>query len=1052
MAKRSDFAQKLLDDLRKRKERMATSQKSNQSSQISAADTYRNFKRPSQGSTGIISPSETTDSKTWNKHKLLGSEDISLAIKGPSTELVPLGGAQYSDSIADLSMVLAFALKNGGSLKKMESSNNHKMGFMHHARRYSKDISEMNRTQYFDRNQTASGRFPTLSQLHIKEISRGAQKLNQILKACSNGIDFDKYSVDIGKELLKGAVDLEESLRMLVNLQEASEHMVRPQRKQQVRLVELENDEVDAVIFEENKQKQLDQPKFSLHRHSRSSIEDNREATKNSGAHKENLHEDPGKQAPNYLKSVSHRRSASHGTEFRTITTFKSLNKVSNTANAKSEKVRIPNVIAKLMGLEELPASTKSKDMVHKKMYRHMQHNQQGTRSGKDSNRVLQASSNQVDMKTLSFEKHKMHTGSKKMMHISKSSATPDSSIIPYTDKILLTSNTTVKSSVYDKDAKNIGETNILSSLKMLTDKINTTSNSNDQLQHNTTSLVDRQEKKQINETMNLNEEKSMKRADFEESSLKDDFQRVKPQNQKNTDVVCAKEEKVATQEVAHWKERKIVNERNPVYRKHQKNPQTITSQQPNILQTSNSPGKRLQAAQKEQQNSKNNMQDNKFKGRERIPSNSSKPPFSAINSQKNPSNGNRTNSGKKTSERTSGAMPPMMPPRAGLLEDFAREGRSNNFKLNMKKSQDENLEQNSSSIEGKTAPEKVPAPVSMVKNRKPLHIPIMQKLGDELVDKSVNPRVATEKDMPKEIKKQPSVIQPNQRTNNETAVSAKASDSEQDFQKPTQNASNLSTCMDDEKLSENRLHKATLGDTIVKVSDSQEVSIISLQINDASRSSDATSVQTEGMHEGAIEGVAKSSIQEGQKIPKSETSGLLTENEVHLKQVLIKSQLFLNAAEALYRIHIPAEIFHASANNRQNEDDKLILDSAYEVMKRKGRRQELMYRFHTSIGPTRVKCLDELVKELNRDLETFKFCAGYRCNDYNAADCLHEMLLNDIENRRPDVNCMWDYGWNGTMSAFLEKEEVVRDVEKYILNLLIDEVMVDMVSISVPV
>ncbi|KAK9111584.1 hypothetical protein Scep_019103 [Stephania cephalantha] len=197
-----------------------------------------------------------------------------------------------------------------------------------------------------------------------------------------------------------------------------------------------------------------------------------------------------------------------------------------------------------------------------------------------------------------------------------------------------------------------------------------------------------------------------------------------------------------------------------------------------------------------------------------------------------------------------------MMPPRAGLREDFSREGRSNNLKVNMKKPVYENLEQNSSSIGRKTAPETVPAPVSTVKNIKLLDIPIMQKLGDEIVDKSVNPRVATEedfpRDMPKKIKKPPLIIQPNQRTNNETAVSVKAFDSQQDFQKRIQNESNLSTCMEDEKISENKPHKAT------------------------------------ACIEDTIEGVGKSSIHEGEEIPKSETSGLLTENEEHLKQVLI--------------------------------------------------------------------------------------------------------------------------------------------------------------------
>ncbi|KAI4320790.1 hypothetical protein MLD38_034234 [Melastoma candidum] len=56
-----------------------------------------------------------------------------------------------------------------------------------------------------------------------KKISKGRGKLNQILRAWSSGLNFDQSLVEIGKELLHGTIDLQKSLRMLVNLQGGSE-------------------------------------------------------------------------------------------------------------------------------------------------------------------------------------------------------------------------------------------------------------------------------------------------------------------------------------------------------------------------------------------------------------------------------------------------------------------------------------------------------------------------------------------------------------------------------------------------------------------------------------------------------------------------------------------------------------------------------------------------------------------------------------------------------------------------------------------------------------
>ncbi|CAH9078777.1 unnamed protein product [Cuscuta epithymum] len=56
---------------------------------------------------------------------------------------------------------------------------------------------------------------------HLMEVSRGAQKLTQVIDSWSKGIgSSDRKSKDVAKELLKGALDLQESLERLEKLQE----------------------------------------------------------------------------------------------------------------------------------------------------------------------------------------------------------------------------------------------------------------------------------------------------------------------------------------------------------------------------------------------------------------------------------------------------------------------------------------------------------------------------------------------------------------------------------------------------------------------------------------------------------------------------------------------------------------------------------------------------------------------------------------------------------------------------------------------------------------
>lgn len=236
----------------------------------------------------------------------------SMSREQSSNQIVPFQKNCGSQQMGDFSMALSFALQNGGKLKRVDSSM---LTFLHQISGGAVDFSKMTR------NTGSTSRVPTLTHLHIKEVARGAQKLNQILSACSNGLNFDQYSIKIGNELLKGAMDLQDSLRMLVDLQEASDVMVTPQRKN--RIVLLENGEEDETV--EQKQKQLDLPRFSFD--------------------KPRTHFQL-QTLVNSTNSTSHMPSVGYGDGMKQDNVFGS-------PQPKAEKGRISNVIAKLMGLEE---------------------------------------------------------------------------------------------------------------------------------------------------------------------------------------------------------------------------------------------------------------------------------------------------------------------------------------------------------------------------------------------------------------------------------------------------------------------------------------------------------------------------------------------------------------------------------------------------------------------------------------------------------------------------------------------------------------------------
>lgn len=119
------------------------------------------------------------------------------------------------------------------------------------------------------------------------------------------------------------------------------------------------------------------------------------------------------------------------------------------------------------------------------------------------------------------------------------------------------------------------------------------------------------------------------------------------------------------------------------------------------------------------------------------------------------------------------------------------------------------------------------------------------------------------------------------------------------------------------------------------------------------------------------------------------------------------------------------------------------LLDCGCELVRRKGKREGI-HAIAGHYAASRVRHLNVLVKELNDDIESLKFLS---MSDDSSAEFLHMMIERDIENKRPDANCMWDIGWSRSLVASLEKDEIVRNLEKHVLGGLISELVSESVS-----
>ncbi|PPR93976.1 hypothetical protein GOBAR_AA26694 [Gossypium barbadense] len=766
MANTSEFAQKLLDELRLRKERMA------------ADHAYAYSK------TGYKSSREPNTLKTIGSRAGNSQNRPNGGRRPVSNHIVPFGRGQKS-------VVLDFALENGG--RRDSTSNSSMFDFLHKIGRKQMDYGKMARRD---------SKLPDISRLRIEDISRGVQKLNHILGACSNGLKFDTYSIQIGQELLKGAMDLEESLRMLVNLQEDSKYSITQRRRSAAR--------TDLKL------------RLKHLTYSSSEVTDSKHGKKVVSA------------------------SVGSVTDTKTLVTFSEQNNLSS-LQCKQEKLRIPNVIAKLMGLDQLPGSVDSNVTTTKE-------------SGKQPGKVL-----------------------------------PNR-------------NGSTRVAVHDKlpPRKDLEDIKSMMSSRKAFIKIGKQQSDIIPLNQNTLHRGNRYANKLL-------------RGDQQKLQINHGFEQGKQKlNEPMSGATATNSRK----------------------------------KQPRINQATAS-----------RKSSKGHIDATHFNG------------FQDGKHHKN-----------QAKSRSSTNF---------LAQTILKARSTKGYKLEVPRTNEVITEKGASVYNLSRTPKNLSS--------------ILQERKQTRLEKLSVPRQPVQTKGSRFEEVEPKAIR-----SNKYIERVQSSSVPQEMQKAAKQGSVLCCHVEDE--SENRNKPQALVEDSGQISVSMVTNEQQDQEPDFERSEERQFKSIEPMKQILMKSTYAS------KMPEP-----LTESENLLKQILIKSQLFTNTTEALFKLDIPTGILHGNVHNYNEQESKLLLDCSYEVMKRRGRRQEL------SAHPFLQVSISSSTSNKAKSLDNLSYGREGK-EDCSFEDYLPKMIEVDVNNKEADLNCMWELGWNCMMFA-LEKDDIVRDVEKYVLN-----------------
>ncbi|KAG8494220.1 hypothetical protein CXB51_011469 [Gossypium anomalum] len=1026
MARRSAFAQKLLDDLRLRKERTAASQSSKGTNPM-VADAYA-YSKTSYKSSRESKTLKTTGFRAGSTQKMASGGRKSDTTEKVSNQIVPFGRGQKSEQIGNLSMALAFAIENGGKLRAESSGKSSIFSFLHSMGRKQMGHRKMERrNSSVNSHQPSSSQLPTLSHLHIEEISRGVQKLNQILKACSNGLNFDRYSIEIGRELLKGARDLEESLGTLVKLQEDSEYMIRPQRKSRITLLEEDEDDDENTVKIVD-QMQLGRPRFSNYNDfqevARTDLRLRLAALTYSSDVSDSKHKNDVLVSSN---SHSHKRSVSYVPDTKSNTAF-SEQSHSSSVHFKQGKSRISNVITKLMGLDEHPRNIDSK--VATKVAGNQKVVGVVTKTpAKDTKKAEQGTKDSAALA------HHLPPVKEKATTVSKTPLTQDK-VTAQVGKTLTTRNGSTRVAAHDKlpPQKKFKDNKAVTSLRKALIKVDKQQGDIAHLNLNSGNRKEIQEKESEQNSIKYREKKGIERIDIKKPVLilKDGMQHMIPHVHKTSEFALTLQEKPEYSECIPQRESRHANK--------------LLLGNQKKLQSSHGfqelRGKKQQSELKEEQSTEQKLQRKKQKGNELF----SKPMSGATNLQKKQPQMKQAETSRKGPSKHIDVTKLNGFPDGRHHQNLARTGSSK-----IKGSLDRNsghhytqgvIESESAKDQNLFAVDEKPVQGQKTMKARTINVYKHEFHFTRYGKGKAGETCYLKRSRSKENQQQISSVE-------------------------AQKNSILCSPLEDGCQSLNGLQALAWRESVRSLNQLSDeatfcqnsVPLVTKEQQDQEPDFDkAEELKFKNNISEPLHGIREESREipctpqsQHQRTCDSEMPEPLTESENHPKEILTKRRLFMNTAEALFKLNI----LHTNGHNHQDQESKLVLDCGYEVMKSKGIRQELSVHpfLKVTIISNKEKTLDELVKQMCEDIDKLKLYRRGRRENSPFEDYLPKMLESDVNNKEPRLNCLWDMGWNSMMFAFLEKDDVVRDAEKYVLNGLLDEMTRDLftcVSVSV--
>lgn len=245
--------------------------------------------------------------------------------------------------VVDCGMIMRRSKSSGGS-QKMDKQK------MIEIRRKSKNsISTSSSLELISQEEFQSS--SSSSSLQLMEVSRGAQRLNHMIDSWSKEkkrVDQEQ-SKDIAKDLLKGALDLQESLVMLGKLQEASQYMSTLNKKHMGKPERAYSNRYGDQDFVK--------PRLSSDGYSsRTSNEELKKVIRDSLV-RQKLFENTStaEKGCAYSPPQRYRDSCSESTPSTSSSQSSMYHTSSELSSIASQKAKGPSLIAKLMGIEEYP-------------------------------------------------------------------------------------------------------------------------------------------------------------------------------------------------------------------------------------------------------------------------------------------------------------------------------------------------------------------------------------------------------------------------------------------------------------------------------------------------------------------------------------------------------------------------------------------------------------------------------------------------------------------------------------------------------------------------